>query len=124
MQVLGIDVGGTKVEIASVVDGRALEPLQIPTPLESSDALIDGLEELARQVIERDGTPEAIGVGVPSRIDVASGSGIASVNIPLEGVQLRDERQNRYGGTDCADSGRIGARRADGGWDRGWRWAD
>ena len=96
MQVLGIDVGGTKVEIASVVDGRALEPRQIPTPLESSSALIDGIEALAREVIESDGQPEAIGVGVPSQIDFATGTVIASVNIPLEGVPLRDELERRF----------------------------
>ena len=96
MQVLGIDVGGTKVEIASVVDGRALEPRQIPTPLESSSALIDGIEALAREVIEGDGPPEAIGVGVPSQIDFATGTVVASVNIPLEGVPLRDELERRF----------------------------
>src|SRR4051794_38162783 len=96
MQVLGIDVGGTKVEIASVVDGRAVEPRRIPTPLERSDALIDGIEALAREVIESAGPPEAIGVGVPSQIDFATGTVIASVNIPLEGVPLRDELERRF----------------------------
>jgi glucokinase len=97
MQVLGIDVGGTKVEIASVVDGRALDPQQIPTPLEDSESLIDGIESLARQVIERDGQPEAVGVGVPSQIDFATGTVVASVNIPLEGVSLREELEHRFG---------------------------
>jgi glucokinase len=97
MQVLGIDVGGTKVEIASVADGRALEPQQAPTPLSDSAALINGIEALARQVIKRDGEPEAIGVGVPSQIDFATGTVIASVNIPLEGVPLRAELEERFG---------------------------
>jgi glucokinase len=97
MQVLGIDVGGTKVEITSVVDGRAREPLQIPTPLDDSGALIDGIDGLARRVIERDGQPEAVGVGVPSQIDFATGTVVASVNIPLEGVALRAELEDRFG---------------------------
>src|SRR3954452_8923210 len=97
MQVLGIDVGGTKVEIASVADGRALEPCQTPTPLSDSATLIDGIEALAREVIERDGPPEAVGVGVPSQIDFATGTVVASVNIPLEGVPLRDELEQRFG---------------------------
>src|SRR4051794_30820479 len=97
MQVLGIDVGGTKVEIASVVDGRALAPQRTPTPLEDSDALLDGIEVLARKVIEQDGEPHAIGVGVPSQIDFATGTVVSSVNIPLEGVPLRDELQSRFG---------------------------
>ena len=97
MQVLGIDVGGTKVEIASVTDGRALAPRQTPTPLEDSVALIDGIEALANQVIEQDGPPEAVGVGVPSQIDFATGTVIASVNVPLEGVRLREELEERFG---------------------------
>jgi glucokinase len=97
MQVLGIDVGGTKVEIASVVDGRATDPQEIPTPLEDSETLIDGIEWLARRVIERDGQPEAVGVGVPSQIDFATGTVVASVNIPLEGVSLREELERRFG---------------------------
>src|SRR3954468_16362754 len=97
MQVLGIDVGGTKIEIASVADGRAVEPCEAPTPLSDSGALIDGIEALARQVIERDGEPQAIGVGVPSQIDFETGTVVASVNIPLEGVPLRDELQRRFG---------------------------
>jgi glucokinase len=97
VQVLGIDVGGTKVEITSVVEDRALEPMDTPTSLSDSDALVDGIEALTRQVIERDGPPEAIGVGVPSQIDFATGTVIASVNIPLEGVRLRAELEDRFG---------------------------
>src|SRR3954453_10332237 len=97
MQVLGIDVGGTKVEIASVVDGHGLEPVKTPTELSDTEALIEGIDKLARQVIERDGAPEAIGVGVPSQIDFATGTVVSSVNIPLEGVPLRDELEQRFG---------------------------
>src|SRR3954453_2801737 len=96
MQVLGIDVGGTKVEIASVVDGRALAPQRTPTPLEDSDALLDGIEALARKVIKQDGQPGAIGVGGPSQIDFATGPVVSSVNIPLEGVPRRDELERRF----------------------------
>src|SRR4051812_29584695 len=97
MQVLGIDVGGTKVEIASIADGHVVDPCEAPTPLSDSRALLDGIEELARRVIDRDGEPAAIGVGVPSQIDFATGTVVASVNIPLEGVPLRDELQQRFG---------------------------
>jgi glucokinase len=96
-QVLGMDVGGTKVEIATLVDGRPLVPQRIPTPLDDSRALIEGLEGLARKVIDHDGAPEAIGVGVPSQIDFATGTVVSSVNIPLEGVALRDELERRFG---------------------------
>jgi glucokinase len=96
MHVLGIDVGGTKVEVASVVDGDVGNPQRIQTELSDADALLDGIEAITRKVIEADGQPEAIGVGVPSQIDFATGTVIASVNIPLEGVALRDELERRF----------------------------
>src|SRR4051794_37587956 len=71
--------------------------MQAPTALSDTRALLDGLEALARQVIERDGPPDAVGVGVPSQIDFATGTVISSVNIPLEGVPLRDELAQRFG---------------------------
>ncbi|MFL5896409.1 MAG: ROK family protein [Thermoleophilaceae bacterium] len=94
---LGIDVGGTKVEVALVDGAVAVDPVQAPTLLTSSEALIDGIELLARGVIEAHGQPAAIGVGVPSQIDFASGTVVSSVNIPLEGVPLRDELERRFG---------------------------
>ena len=97
MQVLGIDVGGTKVEIVTVVNGRALEPQETATPLSNGRALIDCIEDLARGVIERDGPPDAIGVGMPSQIDFATGTVVASVNVPVEGVALRAELEQRLG---------------------------
>jgi glucokinase len=97
VQVLGIDVGGTKVEVTTVVDGRALDPLEVRTSLTNSKDLIDGIEAVARRAIERDGQPEAIGVGVPSQIDFQTGTVVASVNIPLEGVPLRSELEDRFG---------------------------
>jgi glucokinase len=95
--VLGIDVGGTKIEVAAVSDARAIEPLEVPTELSSAEELLDGIEELARRVIDAQGPPVAIGVGVPSQIDFATGTVISSVNIPLEGVPLRDELSARFG---------------------------
>jgi glucokinase len=97
MQVLGIDVGGTKVEIASVIDGRAREPQMVATPLSDGDALLEAIEGLARKVMEQDGEPSVIGVGVPSQIDFATGCVVSSVNVPLEGVPLRDELERRFG---------------------------
>jgi glucokinase len=97
MHFLGIDVGGTKVEIAAIEAGVAADPQKAPTALDSADALIDGIEELARQVIDASGEPAAVGVGVPSQIDFATGTVISSVNIPLEGIPLRDELERRFG---------------------------
>jgi glucokinase len=95
--VLGVDVGGTKVAVAALRDGEVAGRAERPTVLESSSALLDGLEATAREVIAEHGQPAAIGVGVPSQIVFATGTVETSVNIPLAGVALREELGRRFG---------------------------
>jgi glucokinase len=84
-RLIGVDVGGTKVSVA-VLDGTALSaPKLSPTAVGSTDALV---EQLA-SAIEAAGPSEAVGIGVPSVIDFATGTARFSVNIPLAGVPLR-----------------------------------
>ena len=94
---LGVDVGGTKVAVAAVAGGEARHGVEHPTALESSDALLAGIEAAVREVAAQAGEPQAIGVGVPSQIEWASGTVVSSVNIPLAGVPLRDELSERFG---------------------------
>ena len=94
--VLGVDVGGTKVAVAAVEGVRAAHAAEHPTMLSSADALLDGVEHVVREVIREAGEPEALGVGVPSQIDFATGTVVTSVNIPLTGVSLRDELAHRF----------------------------
>src|SRR5919198_4547840 len=82
---IGVDVGGTKVSVAALEDGVLSEPALRPTVLTSSDALVDQLAE----AIEDAGPADAVGLGVPSVIDFATGTARTSVNIPLQGVPLR-----------------------------------
>lgn len=92
---LGVDVGGTKVATATVTDRVLGEVTEHPTALGSTEELLSGLESAVREAIGRDGPPRAIGVGVPSQIDWATGEVQASVNIPLQGVALRQELRDR-----------------------------
>ena len=96
--VLGIDVGGTKIA-AAVVDGvEVRERIERPTETASEAALLDCIAAIARDVVAAAGVePLAAGVGVPSQVDAASGTALASVNIPLAGVPLRTELGNRLG---------------------------
>jgi glucokinase len=95
--VLGVDVGGTKIAVGAVDGAAARGVVEHPTVLASSDALLDGLEHTVRQVTRKLGAPAAIGVGVPSQIEFATGRVMSSVNIPLEGVPLREELSERLG---------------------------
>jgi glucokinase len=95
---IGVDVGGTKIAAALVTGSEPSLDVEYPTALDSGDSVLAGIEQAAREVIERAPQPPvAVGVGVPSQIDFATGRVLASVNIPLEGVELGRELQNRLG---------------------------
>src|SRR5947207_2617808 len=85
-RVIGVDVGGTKVAVASLEDGVLGEVRTRPTEKASPDALVEQLVE----AIEEQGPADAVGLGIPSVIDAARGMALSSVNIPLQHVPLRD----------------------------------
>lgn len=94
---LGVDVGGTKVAVASVEGNDARHAVEHPTPLESTEALLDCVERAVREVTAEAGDPDAVGVGVPSQIEWSTGTVLASVNVPLANVPLREELGRRLG---------------------------
>ena len=93
--VIGVDVGGTKVAAARIEGRECVSQVEQPTHLDSSDGLIDQIEAVVREVIESQGEPEAIGIGLPSQIDFDTGTVVASVNIPLEGIPLGQTLEQR-----------------------------
>jgi glucokinase len=94
---LGVDVGGTKVAVAAVEGIEARHIVEHPTVLDSTAALLDGIESAIREVAAQAGQPEAIGIGVPSQVEWSTGTVLASVNIPLAGVPLREQLSERFG---------------------------
>ena len=95
--VLGIDVGGTKVAVARIEGSEAHHAVEHPTEVGSTGELLAGIEAAVAEVVESAGQPDAVGVGVPSQIDFASGTVLSSVNIPLEGVPVREVLSERLG---------------------------
>jgi len=94
--VIGVDVGGTKILAGLVArDGTVVGHREYPTPIESEDALLDGLEAAVREF--RDESVVAVGFGIPSQIDQRHGIALGSVNIPLRGVPFRQEMADRLG---------------------------
>jgi glucokinase len=94
--VVGVDLGGTKI-LAGVVDrlGGVERRHERPTPTTSQDELLAALERAVNELVDDD--IAAIGFGMPSRIDQASGRVEGSVNIPIAGVPLRDLMSERFG---------------------------
>jgi glucokinase len=96
---VGIDVGGTKVAAAVVEGVTVVERVERPTETAGTEALLDQIAAVAREVVAQAGGGElrAVGAGIPSQIDAASGTALDSVNIPLTGVPVRDELGKRLG---------------------------
>jgi glucokinase len=85
------------VAAGRVVGTQAVDVVHHPTDLSGSDALMSGIERAIEEVVDSAGSPDAIGIGMPSQIDFASGTIVNSVNIPFEGVALGTELCSRLG---------------------------
>jgi glucokinase len=94
-RVIGVDLGGTKI-LAGIVDrdGNVVHRREHPTPTESRDALIAGIEEAAEELLSEE--IAAIGFGVPSPVDQSTGSVLQGVNIPLSDFPFRDRMADRF----------------------------
>ena len=94
-EVIGVDLGGTKVALARL-RGRELEDSKLqPTARSGTDALI---EQVASMIEDQRGPElQGVGIGVPSVIDFDSGRVLSTVNLPLADVPLRDLLSERLG---------------------------
>jgi glucokinase len=93
VKVIGVDVGGTKVSVATLEGTTLSEPRLRPTETKSPEALVDQLAD----AIEELGPADAVGIGIPSVVDFETGTARSSVNIPLQGVPLRELLTDRLG---------------------------
>lgn len=93
---IGVDVGGTKMNAALVhEDGRIEDPLTRKTKQGSQEEFLTDLEELIEEL--RDDRAAALGLGLPSTIDQRAGRVVSSVNIPLEDLDIRSRMAERFG---------------------------
>src|SRR5919199_6230260 len=92
---VGIDVGGTKIAVAGLSEGVLSESNLMHTELEDQQRLVD---QLAGAIDDaRTSDTRAVGIGVPSLVEFASGRIASSVNIPLRDVPLRELLSERAG---------------------------
>ncbi len=97
--VIGVDLGGTKLLAAAVgadltVRHRAVRPARGSDQQEVIDTLVDAIEEVRRAT---EAEVLAVGVGIPSLMDVARGVALTTVHLPIEGVPVRDLLAERLG---------------------------
>jgi glucokinase len=93
--VVGVDLGGTKVAAALLNGGRLGDSLIEPTNRSTATALMDQLVELVARV--RSGEVSAVGIGVPSVVEFETGRVVSSVNVPLADLPLRQLLGDRLG---------------------------
>jgi glucokinase len=93
-EVVGVDLGGTKVAAARLHDGRLGESCVQSTKRCSATALIDQLVELVGRV---GSGVSAVGIGVPSVVEFETGRVVSSVNVPLADLPLRQLLAARLG---------------------------
>lgn len=93
--VVGVDIGGTKLAAAQLRGSELGASVTEPTELRDSARLLDQIAAIVGRA--GDGQPAAVGIGVPSVVEFASGRVVSSVNIPLRDVPLREVLGQRLG---------------------------
>jgi len=95
-RVIGVDVGGTKI-LAGVIDadGNVHQTVERATAATSQEALLDEIAELVAE-LPRDGV-DAVGFGMPARVDQATGVVLGAVNLPTHDIDFRSEMTRRLG---------------------------
>jgi glucokinase len=96
--VIGVDAGGTKLLAGALADGidvrhRVYRLWAGGDQDEVLATMVEAVEEVAAAV----GPPAAVGFGIPSLVDAASGSSVSSVHLRLTGLPFRDLMRERLG---------------------------
>jgi glucokinase len=94
-EVIGVDLGGTKIAVAQLSGNDLSDSTIKPTDCSGADALIDQLAQMIDEC--RGDVLQGVGIGVPSVVDFESGRVVSSVNIPLVDVPLREVLGERIG---------------------------
>lgn len=93
--VIGVDLGGTKIAVAGLRGGELSESTIRPTDRSGQEALIDQLVALVEEC--RGEQLDGVGLGVPSIVEFDTGRVVSSANVPLADVPLREVLGERLG---------------------------
>jgi glucokinase len=94
--VIGVDMGGTKISLGRVEDGRLVRDVSFPVSAQGSEQrVIDEVIGAVERVFDRD--VAGIGVGVPSVVDLEKGIVYDVQNIPAwKEVRIREILERRF----------------------------
>jgi fructokinase len=93
---MGVDLGGTKIELA-VYDEEGKERLRqrAPTPHTGYDAALDELARLIDDTERKAGARCSVGVGMPGAISPRSGRVFNAYNTPFNGRRLQQDLEEK-----------------------------
>ncbi|MDQ6729603.1 MAG: ROK family protein, partial [Actinomycetota bacterium] len=94
-EVIGVDLGGTKVAVARLSGARLSISDIKPTERSDSEALLHQVAAMVQSM--RGDQLDGVGIGVPSIVDFEGGQVVSSVNIPLTDVPLRELLSDKLG---------------------------
>lgn len=92
---IGLDVGGTKIAAARLSGGELVDHALEPTDASNAEALFAELGRAIERV--RSDDVAAVGIGLPSVVDFATGRAKTSVNVPVRDVPVRELLGERVG---------------------------
>ena len=79
---IGLDLGGTKIAGAVVLDGSILKKQIIPTPQDSASSVVAAMLELIQALLEFAPNAKLIGVGTPGSVNHQNGIVRYAANLP------------------------------------------
>jgi len=94
--ILGIDLGGTNVSIGLLKEKKLIKKLSAPSPADKNlQESLDILKNIIKPLVSTD--VEALGIGVPSVVDVKNGIVYNVTNIPAwKEVPLKDILEKEF----------------------------
>lgn len=96
MDIIGIDLGGTNIRAGIVSQNKITKTLSCPTPAnETKEDVLNAISDLITKL--KNDSVSAIGIGVPSVVDVKRGIVYDVMNIPSwKKVYLKDYLENVF----------------------------
>lgn len=95
MPVLGIDVGGTNIDIGLVSEEKILKEFSLPTEADKGkDVFLNNLLKAIETV--RTKNTSAIGLGFPGSLDLDKGLSLKSPNLPIKNFPIRDFISDKF----------------------------
>ena len=93
---LGVDLGGTKIEVAVFDErGKELVRKRAPTPRAGYDAALDEFAQIVLQAEKDAGARCSVGIGMPGTIAPRSGRVVNAYNTPFNGRRLRQDLERK-----------------------------